>query len=84
MTVVLVWCCARSTGPESGRLGVNAAVVAAEQGNLPTHLVVTTPVQFGYIMYYAILVEVDRRGESFCQRQRERDSRERERESERV
>ncbi len=40
---------------------VSAAVAVAEQGNLPTHLVVATPVRFGY---YAILVEVDspRRG----------------------
>ena len=44
LTVVLVGCCSRSTGSESGRLGVNAAVVVAEQGNLPTRWVVTTPV----------------------------------------
>ena len=56
LTVVLVGCCARSTGSESGRLGVDAAVVVAEQGNLPTPWVVTTTVQFGY---YASLVEVD-------------------------
>ena len=56
LTVVLVGCCSRSTGSESGRLGVDAAVVVAEHGNLPTTWVVTTPVQFGY---YAILVEVD-------------------------
>ena len=35
LTVVLVGCCSRSTGPESGGLGVDAAVVVAEQGNPP-------------------------------------------------
>ena len=34
LTVVLVGCCSRSTGSESGRLGVDAAVVVAEQGDL--------------------------------------------------
>ena len=34
LTVVLVGCCSRSTGSESGRLGVDAAVVVAEHGDL--------------------------------------------------
>ncbi len=56
LSVFLIGSCARFTGPESGKLGVNAAVVAAEHGNTHTYWVVTTPVKFGY---NAILIEVD-------------------------